>query len=637
MFSTFSVSQTGLNASKYAIENVSNNQANAKTVGYKKRVADLSEIRLNGTNITGLGVNFDGISRVTSQYMYDKFMQESTKANYLDKSSNMLGGIEKIFAETDSSGFSVDLNRYFQSVESLRTNPSSEVNRSYMKTQGAVIVESLQNLYSSIEKQAQIEKVELKTDVKKVNQILKEIADVNVKIEKYDPSVNDLLDKRDLLELELSKFVDVDINRDAGFYEIKIGGVVAVSNNIFHKEIEIEDRLTPQIDKFNHIRQNADGSSTVFDSLKYNSDFTPKAPYDVDDTITYRLNNEFSVSVKIGESITGNWDGDPNTPDTTMTVDNDNLTRAFMVKINSDPNMSKLVTAHNGEYTLDASGNKIPMYPNSDNYLKIESNLPGVDNEFTGRFSIERKTGVNVDGRETIYKNDKESKIGQTDTVLTILDQDLNLKSGSMRAQVENLSTSNPNNKFQKYLDQLDQFAQTLADVNSSYIRVGENDYVYGRDASEAHNTAPFPPNGGDIVNMNLFSGSSVKTLKFDKNAVNDLNQQNLDYLATLQWKDNLSFKGGAQNPNDVNSTSFVEFYRNLKVGVSTDKEEANYGFEVQDAIANNLGTAYNEVVKVNSDDEMIDLMKFQAAFSANAQVISAVDEMIQTLLGMKR
>ncbi len=88
------------------------------------------------------------------------------------------------------------------------------------------------------------------------------------------------------------------------------------------------------------------------------------------------------MSVKIGETITGNWDGDPNTPDTTMTVDNDNLTRAFMVKINSDPNMSKLVTAHNGEYTLDASGNKIPMYPNSDNYLKIESNLPGVDNEF---------------------------------------------------------------------------------------------------------------------------------------------------------------------------------------------------------------------------------------------------------------
>ena len=637
MFSTFSVSQTGLNASKYAIENVGNNQANANTPGYKKRVADLSEIRLNGANVTGAGVSFDGISRVTSQYMYDKFIQESTKANYYDKLSNMLSGVEQVFRETDSSGFSVDLNRYFQSVESLRTNPNSEVYRSDMKTQGSVIVEDLQNLYSSVEKQAQIEKTELKTDVNKVNQILKEIADVNVKIEKYYPAVNDLLDKRDLLELELSKFVDVDINRDHGFYEIKIGGVVAVSNNTFNQKIEIEDRLTSQVDKFNHIRQNADGSTTVFDALKYNADFTPKDPYDADDVLTYKLNQEFSVSVRIGETLTGDWDGDPNTPDSTMIVDNDNITRAFMVKINSDPDMSKLITAYNGEYTKDASGNNVPMYPNSDNYLRIEANLPGVDNDFNGNFSVVRNTGITTDSRETIYRNEKESKNAQTDTVLKILDQDINLTSGTMKAQVENLSTSNPNNKFQNYLDQLDAFAQTLSDTYSAYIRVGENDYIYGQNASDAHNTAPFPPNGGDIVELNLFTGSSVKDLKFNENAVNDLNQQNLDYIASIQWKEDISFKGGAQNPNDINSTSFVEFYRNLRVGVSSDTEEAKYAFEVQDSISQSLGTAYNDVVKVNPDDEMLDLLKFQAAFSANAQVITAVNEMIQTLLGMKR
>ncbi|RXI27766.1 flagellar hook-associated protein FlgK [Aliarcobacter trophiarum] len=637
MFSTLYVSQTGLNASKYAIENVSNNQANKNTVGYKKRVADLSEIRLNGVHVTGQGVSFDGIGRVTSQYMYDKFMQESTKANYYDKLSNMLGGVERVFTETDSSGFSVDLNRYFQSIENLRTNPNSEVYRSYMKTQGSVIVESLQNLYTSVQKQAQIEKTELKTDIKEVNAILKEIADINVKIEKYDPSVNDLLDKRDLLELQLSKYVDVDINRDKGFYEIKIGGVTAVSNNIFHKEIEIEDILTNQVDKFNHIRQNPDGSSTVFDSLKYNADFTPKAPYDADDVITYKLNQEFSVSVTIGETLTGDWDNDPNTPDSTMVVDNDNITRAFMVKINQDPNMSKLVTAHNGEYTVDANGKKVPMYPNSDNYLRIESNLAGVDNDFSGNFSVTRKTGANTDSREVIYKNEKESKIAQTDTVLKILDQELKLTSGSIKAQVENLSTSNPNNKFQNYLNTLDEFAQTLSDVYSSYIRVGENEYIYGQNASDAHNTAPFPPNGGDIVNTNLFTGSGVMSLKFNKNAVNDLSQQNLDYLANIQWKTDLSFKGGPQNPNDKNATSFVEFYRNLKVGISSQKEEASYSYEIQDSIAQNLGTSYNDVVKVNPDDEMLDLMKFQAAFTANAQVITSVNEMIQTLLGMKR
>jgi len=636
MFSTLSVSQTGLNAAKYGIENVGNNQANANTPGYKKRVADLSEIRQFGVHITGQGTSFDGISRITSQYMYDSFIKESTKANYYDKLSSMLGGIESIFSETENSGFSVDLNRYFQSVENLRTNPNSEVYRSYMKSQGAVVVDTLQNLYSSVQKQQDIAKVDLKTDVNKVNSILKEIADINVKIEKYSTSVNDLLDKRDLLELELSKYVDVDISRDQGFYQIKIGGAIALINDIFPKEIEINDVLTNQVDKFNHIEYRADGTHVIYDSLKYNEDLTPKALYDTDDIITYKLNNEFSVSVQIGETLTGDWDGDPNTPDTTMTVDNDNLTRALIVKINADNDISKVVTAYNGDYATDTNGNKL-LNLNSDHFLRIESNIPGVDNDFIGSISVTRKTGNDVDGREVIYKNDIESKEAQTDTVLKILEQEVNLTSGTIKAQVENLSTSNPNNKFQAYLDMLDSFAQTLADISSAYIRVGESDYIYGQNGSDEHNTAPFPPNGGDIVELNLFSGASVKTLKFNQNVVNDLTQENLDYLATLQWKTDLSFEGKAQDSDAKNATSLVEFFRNLKVNVSIDTEDSKYSFEVQDTIAQNLGTTYNDVVKVDSDEEMLNLMKFQAAFSANAQVITAIDEMIQTLLGMKR
>ena len=315
---------------------------------------------------------------------------------------------------------------------------------------------------------------------------------------------------------------------------------------------------------------------------------------------------------------------------------NDNITRAFMVKINQDENMSKLVTAYNGEYVKDENGKSVPMYPNSDNYLRIESNIDGLAGEFEGRFSVERKAGADITAREVIYNNDKTSQNSVSDTILTIYEDKLELKSGSMKAQIENLASSNPNDKFQSYLDKLDSIAQTLSDTYSAYIRVGSEDYIYGKDASDAYNNPPFPQNGGDIINLNLFSGSSVKDLKFNTNQVNYLNQQNVDYLATLQWK-SISFNGGAQDPNNDNSTSFVEFYRTLKVGLSTSKEEAAYSFEVQDSIAQNLGEAYNKVVKVDSDEQMLDLMRFQASFSANAQVITAVDSMIQTLLGMKR
>jgi len=639
MFSTLSVAQTGLHGSKYGIDNVSNNQANKDTPGYKKRVANLSEIGQYGEqHITGRGLSFDGVSRVISQYMYDKFMQEGTKANYYDKLSNMLNGVENIFKENEGNGFSADLDRYFQAMENLRTNPSSEVYRSHLRSQGSVVVDSLKNLYSSVQKQQAIERTELETDINRANAILKEIAETNAKIEKYDPAINDLLDKRDLLELELSKFVDVEIDREQYFYQIKVGGVIALSNDVFERKIEINDVKTNQIDKYNHLRANADGSTTVFDALKYNDDFTAKPLYDPDDVITYKLNNEFSVSVRIGESITGDWDGSGVL--STQVVDNDNITRAMMVKINNSSDMSKFVTAYNGEYAEDpVTGKMVPMYPHADNYLRIESNIPGKENDFIGSISVERKTGTNVDGRERIYRNELVSKDAHSDVVLRIYEQDLSLKAGSTRAQVENLSTSHPNNKFQSYLDMLDNFAQTLADLTSSYIRVGTDDYIYGRNGSDGHNTPPFPPNGGDIVELNLFSGASIKTLQFNKGAVDYLKQDDLDYLASVQWKKDLSFEGEgkAQDPSSINATSLTEYFRKLRVNISIDGEEARHTFEIQDAISQNLGEAYNNVVKVNPDDELIDLMKFQAAFNANAKVITAVDEMIQTLLGMKR
>lgn len=89
MLNTLNVSHTGLNAAKIAVENVSNNIANENTAGYKKRVAQLSEIEQMDSRFTGRGVNATSTYRITSQYMYDKLISENTKINYYDKLSNM--------------------------------------------------------------------------------------------------------------------------------------------------------------------------------------------------------------------------------------------------------------------------------------------------------------------------------------------------------------------------------------------------------------------------------------------------------------------------------------------------------------------------------------------------------------------
>ncbi|MDD3007667.1 MAG: flagellar hook-associated protein FlgK [Arcobacter sp.] len=630
MLSTLNVSYTGLSAAKTAVENVSNNIANENAPGYKKRVVGLSELGQMDSLFAGRGVSVDGIYRVTSQYMFDKVINENSKSNYYDKLSGMLGNVESVFKETEESGFSVDLNRYFQSIENLRTNPNSEIYKSALKNEGGILVETLQNIYSTIQKQQDAEKTELNANVEKINSLLKEIGDVNDKIVKYATATNDLYDKRDQLELELSNYVDITVNRDEDFYELKIGDSVAISNNTIVKTVDVISNDSSQIDKFNHINYDSvTNTFTTYDSLKYNEDLTSKN-LDLNDVVTYKLNNEFEVSVTIGESITMDWDGDGT--ETTEIVDDTNLTRAIVHKINSNPDFNDLVVAYNGDYSIDSNGNKVTN-DSKDNYLRVESKFPGIDNSFDARVSIVKKDNTDstiIDSRESLYKNEDESKTAISDVSIGIYGREVSLKTGIVKAQVDNLSTSSVNNKFQTYFDKLDAFAQTLADITDKYIKTGTDSYIYGEAASDDEDS-------GVINSLGLFSGSSVMTLKFNKNAVNDLKQLELDYLATIQWKTDLSFEGKGQGVNSSNDTSLLEFYRELRVSVSADKENSNFLLETQDSITQSVKSSYDNLVKVDKDDEMLDLMKFQAAYTANAKIVTAIDEMLQILLGLKR
>lgn len=629
MISTLSVSQSGLNAAKTAVENVSNNVANENTPGYKKRVVQVSELSQMDSQFAGRGVGVDGVYRITSQYMYDKLISENSKVSYYDKLSSMLGSVESIFKETIDSGFTADLNRYYQSVENLRANPSSQVYKTALQNQGQILVGSLQNLYLGVETQQANEKKGLYANVDGVNNILKEIGSINEKIQKYGEN-NDLLDKRDQLELELSSYVDVSVSRESGYYELKIGGETAISSNTNVRTMNVKEEETLQKDKYTLVK-NTLPIPTVYDALKNNNDatFSPKT-YNNGDIVTYKLNNESEVSVIMGESITMDWDGDGSV--TIEAVTNSNLTRALVYRINSNPNMKDSITAYNGDYSIDANGNKVTRNT-QDNYLRIESNAGGIANKFDGRISIQKfddlGTPVSEEARESIYRNESQSTDPESRVYISIYDKEVSAKSGIIKAQVENLSSDSPNNKFQVYFDKLDAFAQTLGDITDKYIKTGTDTYIYGEAASDE--------SLGVINSVGLFSGSSIKTLKFNDSLVNELTQEKLDYLATMQWNNDLSYDGKAQTGTSTAKASLSEFFRDLRVTVSADKESVNFLKDTQAGVKMSIKSSYDQLTKVDKDNEMLDLMKFQAAYTANAKIITAIDEMLQTLLGLKR
>ena len=122
----------------------------------------------------------------------------------------------------------------------------------------------------------------------------------------------------------------------------------------------------------------------------------------------------------------------------------------------------------------------------------------------------------------------------------------------------------------------------------------------------------------------------SVSNITFDSSAINDLTSSDLENLAQIQWADDINI-----DSTSTDTSSFSDFYQALRVDVSSKVENNAFLLDAQEAVLQSLETIYNDQTKVDTDEEIINLIEYQAAYEANAKVITVVDEMLQTILNM--
>ena len=77
-----------------------------------------------------------------------------------------------------------------------------------------------------------------------------------------------------------------------------------------------------------------------------------------EDSLSYTLNNTYTITVTNGETL--DWDiNEDGNIDGGDIVNKDNAVRALVHKINQDNDLGNTITAYNGKYELDEDGNKI--------------------------------------------------------------------------------------------------------------------------------------------------------------------------------------------------------------------------------------------------------------------------------------
>jgi len=222
------IGRRGLQAHQKALDVTGHNLANASTEGYTRQEAvyavtdpytapDLNSPATPGQ--FGSGVKTSMIRRIRNEYMDPYFRKSSTDRYYWEDQVNVFKRVESTFAEPASAGIANQLTDFFKSWQNLNNSPQDFGVKSSVKEIGIQLASLMTSTYSqlgliqeSIVKPGtppEVEGGQIKEQVARVNELLgkiQEVTDSIIKVYKVNQQPNDLLDQRDLLLDELSRY-----------------------------------------------------------------------------------------------------------------------------------------------------------------------------------------------------------------------------------------------------------------------------------------------------------------------------------------------------------------------------------------------------------------------------------------------
>jgi flagellar hook-associated protein 1 FlgK len=87
----------------------------------------------------------------------------------------------------------------------------------------------------------------------------------------------------------------------------------------------------------------------------------------------------------------------------------------------------------------------------------------------------------------------------------------------------------------------------------------------------------------------------------------------------------------------DHGEATFVDFYANMAGELGMEAVRANHIAEADKILVGDIESRREMVSGVSLDEEAANMIKWQTAFTASSKVITTVDEMLETVLSLKR
>jgi flagellar hook-associated protein 1 len=628
MPSILSTGSSALLAFQRALATVGHNVANSATPGYSRQNVELTSRpgQYIGSGFLGSGVQLVGVSRSSDRFITSRALDSGAEVGRLGALAAQSARIDSRFSDS-ASGLAAPFSSFFDSAQGLSAQPASGAARREVLSRAESLVGRFRSLGASLDVQDREVSERLRGLTVDVNGLSDQIARINVEIVRQQgmaggQPANDLLDQRDLLVSQLNAKVGVTtVEQDDGALNVFTSGgqSLVVGDSVSHLKTVADpyrrDRLNMALD-LNGDSINLSSSSLggeIGGLLEFRSTTLDPAIADLG-RMAAGLAFEFNQQHRSGTDFYGQRGGDffaPTTPRTqahatntgsasvTASIGDTSALSGADIELTFNGSAWSAADARTGQ-AVSMTGTGTPANPFVVGGMRIE--IGGAANA-GDRFLAQPSAGAAGQMRLAITDPNRIAAAlpvrGSADAA--------NLGNASIRQ----MTVVDPNQ------------AALTNPVSIEFIDAAN--YTVNGSGPFAYSGGPIAVNGWSMQ----LDGTPVAGDEFQVSATNAGSSDNGNALMFSTLDERRFLSGGTVSLND-------EMGR-LTSTVGSSARQAQYALDAQGIIDQQLAAERESVSGVNLDEEAANMLRFQQAYQAAAQVISVADTVFQSLLSAVR
>ena len=228
MSELFGIGTTALQAFQRALATTGNNVANASTPGYSRQRVLLTERpgQFNGAGYIGSGVQVAGIQRLFDALRAAELDDATAGSARLEAFSGIASSLSNLVAD-ENLGLGAGMARLTAALEDVATDPTSQPARQALLSDLQGGVDMFRRMSAWLDSQQRAVDQGLRDGAASINTLSRGIADLNQRIVAASAggqSPNDLLDERARMVNELSQLVGVNtVTESNGALDVFVG------------------------------------------------------------------------------------------------------------------------------------------------------------------------------------------------------------------------------------------------------------------------------------------------------------------------------------------------------------------------------------------------------------------------------